>query len=282
MALSELVNMALVREAVEAVTEPLEDPDLLEQIRLGEIVPSRKQLEELAKISTDAAVPLRNLIEELSKAGSALAHKVLWDDLVRIAGDAEAADEWRKGEQWPDTRQSHEKLIAAAAQSNSAIATMTASVVDVVPTTASAHADLFARIDNVIAALAEVRSRADLTRSQIALGTRVSPYKQVETGASAVAASHKTQSVAFMTDVQSAGNPTWVEATLQVLPEDGTGMHVREILLQIREHSLRNLTNMLTPENTLRRDLRQESLRERSLIVQVGPATFARYVQPTL
>ena len=275
MALSDLVDMALVREAVGSITESLEDPDLLDQIRLDEIVPSRKQLEELAKISAGAAVPLRNLIEELSKSGAALAHKVPLDELVRIAGDAEAADEWREGTQWPDTRQAHDRLIAAAARSNGAIAAAPACVTNTSSTTDSAHADLFTRIDNVIAALAEVRSRADLTRSQIALGTYVSPYKQVET-------SPKTQSVAFKIDVQSAGNPTWVEATLQVLPEDGTGMHVREILLQIREHGLRNLTNMLTPENTLRRDLRQESLRERSLIVQVGPATFARYANPTL
>lgn len=282
MALFDLVDVELVREAVGSITEPLEDPDLLEQIRLGEIVPSRKQLEELAKISTDAAVPIRNLIEELSKAGSALAHKVMWDDLVRIAGDAEAADEWRKGEQWPDTRQAHDKLIAAAARSNSAIATTTVRVVDVLTTTSSVHADLFARIDNVIAALAEVRSRADLTRGQIALGVHVGHHKPLETEVSAVAVSGKPQAAAFTAGVQSTSNPTWVEAALQVLPRDGTGMHVREILLQIREHRLRDLTNMLTPENTLRRDLRQESLRERSLIVQVGPATFARYAHPAL
>jgi hypothetical protein len=178
MALSDLVDMALVREAVGSITESLEDPELLDQIRLGEIVPSRKQLEELAKISAGAAVPLRNLIEELSRSGAAQARKVPWDDLVRIAGDAEAADEWLKGEQWPDTRQSHEKLIAAAVRSNGVAVTTNVSVVDVVPITASAHADLFARIDNVIAALAEVRSRADQTLKQIAPFTRSSASEQ--------------------------------------------------------------------------------------------------------
>ena len=173
MALSDLVDMALVREAVGSITESLEDPELLDQIRLDEIVPSRKQLEELAKISAGAAVPLRNLIEELSKSGAALAHKVPLDELVRIAGDAEAADEWREGTQWPDTRQAHDRLIAAAARANGVIAAAPACVTNTSITTDSAHADLFTRIDNAITALAEVRSRAGRVLKQMSLGTQL-------------------------------------------------------------------------------------------------------------
>lgn len=75
--------------------------------------------------------------------------------------------------------------------------------------------------------------------------------------------------------VRADGNPTWVEATLHVLPIDGSGMHAKEILRRIVEGGHRDTSGMRTPENTLRRDLRQESFRERGRVVQVGPSTFA-------
>jgi hypothetical protein len=69
---------------------------------------------------------------------------------------------------------------------------------------------------------------------------------------------------------------TWVQAALQVLPADGSGLHAREIVRLIRERELRDLSNARTPEATLRRDLRLESQRESPKVVQVGPSTFAR------
>jgi hypothetical protein len=72
------------------------------------------------------------------------------------------------------------------------------------------------------------------------------------------------------------GNPSWVEAALLVLPADGASVHARQILERIRERGLRDLTGMRTPENTLRRDLRQESLRDAPRVIQTGPSTFAR------
>ncbi len=78
------------------------------------------------------------------------------------------------------------------------------------------------------------------------------------------------------------GNPTWVEAALKVLPSDGTGTRAEDILRLIKEGNYRDMTGMRTPLNTLRRDLRQESLRENARVTQVGPATFAVPAQPTL
>lgn len=54
---------------------------------------------------------------------------------------------------------------------------------------------------------------------------------------------------------RAEGNPTWVEATLRVLPKDGSGLHAKEILRLIVEGEHRNTSGMRTPENTLRRDL---------------------------
>jgi hypothetical protein len=71
------------------------------------------------------------------------------------------------------------------------------------------------------------------------------------------------------------GNPTWVEAALHVLPTDGSGVHAKELLRQIVEGGHRDVSGMRTPENTLRRDLRQEALREGGRVAQVGPSTFA-------
>jgi hypothetical protein len=76
--------------------------------------------------------------------------------------------------------------------------------------------------------------------------------------------------------VRVDGNPTWIEATLRVLPANGSGVHAKEILRRIVEDGHRDTSGMRTPENTLRRDLRQESLRDDARVVQVGPATFAR------
>ncbi len=69
---------------------------------------------------------------------------------------------------------------------------------------------------------------------------------------------------------------TWVQAALQVLPADGSGLHAREIVRLVREQGLRDLSDARTPEATLRRDLRQESQREAPKVTQVGPSTFAR------
>ncbi len=69
---------------------------------------------------------------------------------------------------------------------------------------------------------------------------------------------------------------TWVQTALQVLPADGSGLHVREIVRLVREQGLRDLSHARTPEATLRRDLRQESQRETPRVTQVGPSTFAR------
>jgi hypothetical protein len=71
------------------------------------------------------------------------------------------------------------------------------------------------------------------------------------------------------------GNPTWVDAAVLVLPANGAGLHAREILRRILEGGHRDTDGMRTPENTLRRDLRVESQRDRARVVQVGPSTFA-------
>lgn len=78
-----------------------------------------------------------------------------------------------------------------------------------------------------------------------------------------------------------AGNPTWMEAALRVLPSDGSGVHSKEILRRIVEGGHRDTSGMRTPENTLRRDLRQESLRDGARVTQVGPSTFAVPPQPS-
>lgn len=69
---------------------------------------------------------------------------------------------------------------------------------------------------------------------------------------------------------------TWVEASLEVLPEDGTPMHAREILTRVVAAGLRDVSQAKTPENTLRRDLRQEVARDNNRVVQTGPSEFAR------
>ena len=74
------------------------------------------------------------------------------------------------------------------------------------------------------------------------------------------------------------GNPTWVEAALCVLPVDGSSVHARDILRLIVDGAHRDTSGMRTPENTLRRDLRQEALREGGRVLQVGPSTFAAVV----
>jgi hypothetical protein len=74
----------------------------------------------------------------------------------------------------------------------------------------------------------------------------------------------------------SGENLTWLQAALQVLPADGAGLHVRDIVRLIRESNLRDLSNARTPEATLRRDLRQEAQRDAGKVAQVGPSTFAR------
>jgi len=81
--------------------------------------------------------------------------------------------------------------------------------------------------------------------------------------------------VATTPPVARFSNPTWVDAALRVLPSDGTGIHAREILRRIIEGGHRDISGMRTPENTLRRDLRQESLREGARVAQTGPSTFA-------
>ncbi len=71
---------------------------------------------------------------------------------------------------------------------------------------------------------------------------------------------------------------TWVEAALRVLPDDGSSLHVREIVRLVREAGLRDLSNARTPEATLRRDLRQESQRENPKVAQTASSTFAKVV----
>lgn len=187
MALSDLVPMALVREAVESVTGSLEDPTLLKQIWQDEIVPSRKQLQELIKISTSGAVPLHKLIEELKKASASLAQQVPWDVLIGIAGDEEAADEWRKGDEWPDTNHAHNKLIAAARAGHIGTdsATQPTQVLN------DRYADLAKRIENTITALAEARYRADQTIKLIAQGTQAYAPQQSNDEAATDAITHE-------------------------------------------------------------------------------------------
>lgn len=48
--------------------------------------------------------------------------------------------------------------------------------------------------------------------------------------------------------------------------------------IYFRHHATQGI---LTPENTLRRDLRQESLRDSARVVQVGPSTFALPSKPS-
>jgi hypothetical protein len=69
---------------------------------------------------------------------------------------------------------------------------------------------------------------------------------------------------------------TWVEAALQVLPGDGSSLHVRDIVRLVREEGLRDLSNARTPEATLRRELRQESQREKPKVTQTAPSTFTK------
>jgi len=81
------------------------------------------------------------------------------------------------------------------------------------------------------------------------------------------------------TDPDSTVRPrqelTWVETALQVLPGGGGSLHVRDIVRLVREEGLRDLSNARTPEATLRRDLRQESQREKPKVTQTAPSPFA-------
>jgi hypothetical protein len=78
------------------------------------------------------------------------------------------------------------------------------------------------------------------------------------------------------TTVRPRQELTWVEAALQVLPGDGSSLHVRDIVRLVREEGLRDLSNARTPEATLRRELRQESQREKPKVTQTAPSTFTK------
>jgi hypothetical protein len=86
-------------------------------MRTGECVPSRKQLEKLAKDCSPNDAPLRNLIDELASVTTKLALNVSRDDLVRLAGDDEAADDWLAGADWPITQDQHGKFLELAGAS---------------------------------------------------------------------------------------------------------------------------------------------------------------------
>ncbi len=79
-------------------------------------------------------------------------------------------------------------------------------------------------------------------------------------------------------DSTQGGRPvmTWLEAATAVLPEDGTSLHVHEIIDRITVQGLRDMTNARTPEATARRDLRKASSDPSSAVVQTAPSTFAR------
>lgn len=67
---------------------------------------------------------------------------------------------------------------------------------------------------------------------------------------------------------------TWVDATCQVL-DHGEALHASDILQRIRDHGLRDMSNLKTPENSLRRDLRVESQKPNPRVIQTGPSTFS-------
>ena len=118
MALFDLVSPVTVLAAVDAgYLSAIPQTDLLEEMRTGESVPSRKQLEKLAKDCSPNDAPLRNLIDELASVTTQLARNVSPDDLVRLAGDDEAANDWLAGADWPVTHALHERFreLAGAA-----------------------------------------------------------------------------------------------------------------------------------------------------------------------
>lgn len=69
---------------------------------------------------------------------------------------------------------------------------------------------------------------------------------------------------------------SWVDAALEILPEDGSSLHVKEIVRLIQEQNLRDFSNTKTPENTARRDLRVNSQSPNPSIKQTDKSTFAR------
>lgn len=69
---------------------------------------------------------------------------------------------------------------------------------------------------------------------------------------------------------------TWLEAAAQVLPADGTPLHVTEIVRLAVEVGLRDVSRSKTPEATLRRDLRMAIDKGDTRFRQTAPATFAR------
>jgi len=73
-----------------------------------------------------------------------------------------------------------------------------------------------------------------------------------------------------------ASSRTWLEAALLVLPEDGSPMHVKSILEEVRHRGLREFGDARTPDATLRRDLRINAQGESPKVAQTAPATFAR------
>ena len=74
---------------------------------------------------------------------------------------------------------------------------------------------------------------------------------------------------------------TWLEAALLILPEDGSPLHVNEIVRRVIDRGLRDAANAKTPDATLRRDLRVNSVSDLPLVRQTAPSTFAR-VLPTV
>lgn len=69
---------------------------------------------------------------------------------------------------------------------------------------------------------------------------------------------------------------TWLQSAIEVLPQDGTDMGINEILAQITERGLRDLTNAKTPIETLRRDLNREAGKENARVRKVGKSNYSR------
>jgi hypothetical protein len=68
---------------------------------------------------------------------------------------------------------------------------------------------------------------------------------------------------------------TWLGTAIRCLPENGDAMNVLEIVSIVKKYKLRDLSQSATPENTLRRDLREASEKESSVIVKVGDNAYA-------
>jgi hypothetical protein len=81
-----------------------------------------------------------------------------------------------------------------------------------------------------------------------------------------------TEFVAFEDRGSTPSNLTWIAAAVEVAREDpGKAWSVSELVYEIRERGLRDLTNALTPEDTLARDLR---LRQEGIFVRTSDGSW--------